>query len=79
MRANSSESDCSNMEMGSESSGQVAAVSSTAGFKSPMHGTLPINTGPMELDDISSEKQVSQLCIYLRVSLLSLVISTQSK
>lgn len=59
MRANSSESDCSNMEMGSESSGQVAAVSSTAGFKSPMHGAPPMNTGPMELDDISSEKQVS--------------------
>lgn len=59
MRANSSESDCSNMEMGSESSGQVAAVSSTAGFKSPMHGAPPMNTGPMDLDDISSEKQVS--------------------
>lgn len=59
IRANSSESDCSNMEMGSESSGQVAAVSSTAGFKSPMHGTMPMNQGPMELDDISSEKQVS--------------------
>lgn len=61
MRANSSESDGSNMEMGSESSGQVAAVSSTAGFKSPMHGAPPMNTGPMELDDISSEKQVSPL------------------
>lgn len=59
MRANSSESDGSSMEVGSESSGQVAAVSSTAGFKSPMHGAPPMNTGPMELDDISSEKQVS--------------------
>lgn len=59
MRANSSESDGSNMEMGSESSGQVAAISSTAGFKSPMHGAPPMNTGPMDLDDMSSEKQVS--------------------
>ncbi|XP_075970921.1 ten-Eleven Translocation (TET) family protein isoform X3 [Anticarsia gemmatalis] len=57
MRANSTESDGSNMEVGSESSGQVAAVSSTAGFKSPMHGAPPMATGPMELDDISSEKQ----------------------
>lgn len=61
MRANSSESDCSNMEVGSESSGQVSAVSSTAGFKSPLHGAPPMNTGPMELDDISSEKQVSSI------------------
>lgn len=59
MRANSTESDGSNMEVGSESSGQVAAVSSTAGFKSPMHGAPPMATGPMELDDITSEKQVS--------------------
>lgn len=59
MRANSSESDGSNMEVGSESSGQVAAISSTAGFKSPMHGAPPMNTGPMDLDDMSSEKQVS--------------------
>lgn len=58
MRANSSESDGSSMEVGSESSGQVAAVSSTAGFKSPMHGAPPIAAGPMDLDDISSEKQV---------------------
>ncbi|CAF4904271.1 unnamed protein product [Pieris macdunnoughi] len=56
MRANSSESDGSNMEM-AESSGQVAAVSSTAGFKSPMHGAPPMTSGPMDLDDISSEKQ----------------------
>ncbi|XP_052750450.1 methylcytosine dioxygenase TET isoform X2 [Galleria mellonella] len=60
MRANSSESDGSNMEVGSESSGQVAAVSSTAGFKSPMHGAPPMATGPMELDDISSEKQTKK-------------------
>lgn len=58
MRANSTESDGSNMEVGSESSGQVAAVSSTAGFKSPMHGAPPMATGPMEMDDITSEKQV---------------------
>ncbi|XP_047986401.1 LOW QUALITY PROTEIN: DNA N6-methyl adenine demethylase [Leguminivora glycinivorella] len=60
MRANSSESDGSNMEMGSESSGQVAAVSSTAGFKSPLHGAPPMSTGPMDLDDISSEKQTKK-------------------
>ncbi|CAG4976698.1 unnamed protein product [Colias eurytheme] len=60
MRANSSESDGSNMEVGSESSGQVAAVSSTAGFKSPMHGAPPMATGPMDLDDISSEKQTKK-------------------
>ncbi|XP_075970920.1 ten-Eleven Translocation (TET) family protein isoform X2 [Anticarsia gemmatalis] len=60
MRANSTESDGSNMEVGSESSGQVAAVSSTAGFKSPMHGAPPMATGPMELDDISSEKQTKK-------------------
>ncbi|KAL4710500.1 hypothetical protein ACJJTC_008902 [Scirpophaga incertulas] len=60
MRANSSESDGSTMEVGSESSGQVAAVSSTAGFKSPLHGAPPMATGPMELDDISSEKQTKK-------------------
>nr|XP_049702962.1 DNA N6-methyl adenine demethylase isoform X4 [Helicoverpa armigera] len=60
MRANSTESDGSNMEVGSESSGQVAAVSSTAGFKSPMHGAPPMNTGPMEMDDITSEKQTKK-------------------
>lgn len=65
MRANSSESDGSNMEVGSESSGQVAAVSSTAGFKSPMHGAPPMATGPMELDDISSEKQVSVISVII--------------
>ncbi|XP_047521405.1 DNA N6-methyl adenine demethylase isoform X2 [Pieris napi] len=59
MRANSSESDGSNMEM-AESSGQVAAVSSTAGFKSPMHGAPPMTSGPMDLDDISSEKQTKK-------------------
>lgn len=74
MRANSSESDCSNMEMGSESSGQVAAISSTAGFKSPMHGAPPMNTGPMELDDISSEKQVSSSVKKLRYILRFLLI-----
>lgn len=60
MRANSSESDGSSMEVGSESSGQVAAISSTAGFKSPMHGAPPMTSGPMELDDISSEKQTKK-------------------
>ncbi|KAI5644019.1 hypothetical protein NE865_03930 [Phthorimaea operculella] len=60
IRANSSESDGSNMEVGSESSGQVAAVSSTAGFKSPMHGAPPMNTSQMELDDISGEKQTKK-------------------
>ncbi|CAG9138430.1 unnamed protein product [Plutella xylostella] len=60
MRANSSESDGSNMEVGSESSGQVAAVSSTAGFKSPLHGAPPLHAGPMEMDDCSSEKQTKK-------------------
>lgn len=69
MRANSSESDGSNMEVGSESSGQVAAISSTAGFKSPMHGAPPMNNGPMEMDDMSSEKQVSPF-----ISLISRIV-----
>lgn len=63
IRANSlesnGESDGSGMEIGSESSGQVAAVSSTAGagFKSPMHASGP-GSAPTDMDDISSEKQV---------------------
>lgn len=65
IRANSSESDGSNMDIGSESSGQVAAVSSTAGFKSPMHGVPPMNNGPMELDDMSNEKQVGTIYVLL--------------
>lgn len=72
IRANSlesnGESDGSGMEIGSESSGQVAAVSSTAGpgFKSPMHASGP-GSVPNDMDDISSEKQVS---IYNTILLL---------
>ncbi|GBP10319.1 DNA N6-methyl adenine demethylase [Eumeta japonica] len=68
MRANSSESDGSSMEVGAESSGQVAAVSSTAGFKSPLHGAPPLTQGPMDLDDISSEKQVAVAARYSDVT-----------
>lgn len=63
LESSATESDgaSSNMEIGSENSGQVAAISSTAGFKSP-HQTLPANGG-MEVDEISGgngEKQTKK-------------------
>lgn len=63
LESSATESDgaSSNMEISSENSGQVAAVSSTAGFKSP-HQTMPTNGG-MELDEISGgngDKQVKK-------------------
>lgn len=63
LESSATESDgaSSNMEIGSENSGQVAAISSTAGFKSP-HQTMQPN-GSMELDEISGgngDKQVKK-------------------
>lgn len=63
LESSATESDgaSSNMEIGAENSGQVAAISSTAGFKSP-HQTMPTNGG-MEVDEISGgngDKQVKK-------------------
>ncbi|KAK5646099.1 hypothetical protein RI129_004563 [Pyrocoelia pectoralis] len=58
----SAESDgaSSNMDMGSENSGQVASISSTAGFKSSHH-VLTANSG-MEADEIKKRKRCGE-CI----------------